>query len=320
VSGVLVIAETRRGTLRDVSLELVGAALALHEQGCTPVRVAVVDANPAPHADALRAPGVEEVLTVASPLEHFEPHLHAEAVLALIRAVDPDVVLTAHSVDGMGFAPAVAAVAGFGLATDVTGLSWEDGALVARRGVYGARLVATLEFPASGGVVLMLRPGEHPAATGAGTAPVRDADVHLDPALAAVEHLGYREADEGDVDITRSDFLLAIGRGVEEEGRIEQFVRLADDLGATLSVSRPLVDAGWVTAARQVGQSGKTVAPKVYLALGISGAVQHTTGIRNAETIIAINTDPEAPIFQLAHYGAVADLFDVADALPDHFG
>jgi electron transfer flavoprotein alpha subunit len=109
--------------------------------------------------------------------------------------------------------------------------------------------------------------------------------------------------------------LLSIGRGIGEQEAIPQFERLAEKLGAVLSVSRPLVDAGWMPNARQVGQSGKTVKPKVYLALGISGAVQHLAGMKASETIIAVNTDPEAAIFNVAHFGAVADLFDVAEEL-----
>jgi electron transfer flavoprotein alpha subunit len=130
----------------------------------------------------------------------------------------------------------------------------------------------------------------------------------------------YHEADAGDVDITKADFLLSIGRGVEEADNIPRFTELAERMGATLSVSRPLVDAGWMPSARQVGQSGKTVKPKVYLALGISGAVQHLAGMSGADTIIAVNTDPEAPIFSVADYGAVADLFEVAEELEQQFG
>jgi electron transfer flavoprotein alpha subunit len=137
--------------------------------------------------------------------------------------------------------------------------------------------------------------------------------------VAVVEHLGYVEAEAGDVDITASGFLLSIGRGVEDADGVAEFESIASKLSATLAVSRPLVDAGLVSAGRQVGQSGKTVKPKVYLALGISGAIQHLAGMRKADTIIAVNTDPEAPIFQVAHYGAVADLYDVARALPQHF-
>jgi electron transfer flavoprotein alpha subunit len=320
MSGVLVIAEARRGELRDVTFELVTAGLRAKEAGGGPVTVAVIAADPAAHADALNAAGVDEVVTVRSPSEHFEPHVHAKAVEALIGELAPTLVLAAHTVDSMGFAPAVAATGGHGLASDVIGVELGPDGPVARRGAYGDRLVATLAFPGKQTVVLMLRPGAYEAAArGGGSAQVREVAVALDDA-AVVEHVGFREADAGDVDITKADFLLSVGRGVEEEDQLEQFAELAEEIGATLAVSRPLVDSGWAPAARQVGQSGKTVAPKVYLALGISGAVQHLTGMRNAETIIAVNTDPEAPIFGAAHYGAVVDMFELAEALPKHFG
>ncbi|MHB1931350.1 MAG: electron transfer flavoprotein subunit alpha/FixB family protein, partial [Acidimicrobiales bacterium] len=130
-----------------------------------------------------------------------------------------------------------------------------------------------------------------------------------------VRHAAFEEAPQGDVDITTADFLLSIGRGIGEKDNVETFAKLAETMGATLSVSRPLVDAGWMPSSRQVGQSGKTVKPKVYLAMGISGAVQHLAGMKTSGTIIAVNSDPEAAIFRVAHYGAVLDLFEVAEEL-----
>jgi electron transfer flavoprotein alpha subunit len=128
-------------------------------------------------------------------------------------------------------------------------------------------------------------------------------------------HKEFTEQPKGDVDISTADFLLSIGRGVGEKENIATFERLAEKMGATLAVSRPLVDAGWMPSSRQVGQSGKTVKPRVYLAMGISGAVQHLAGMKASGTIIAINKDPEAAMFNTAHYGAVADLFEVAKEL-----
>jgi len=312
----MVVAETRRGELREVSLEAVAAALSLSRQGAGPVTVALIDAAPQAHAARLAATGVDEVVTVTSPRDHFEAHLTASAVAALFDALDPSLILAPHSVDGMGWAPAVAAERGLGFASDVIALEWVDGRPLARRGAYGDRLVATVDFPARERVLVMLRPGAvEPATEDAAPAPVRDAGIALDAAAAATEHLGFREPETGDVDITKADFLLCIGRGVEDEDDVERFQELAERLGAALTASRPLVDAGWLPASRQVGQSGKTVTPKVYLALGVSGAIQHLAGMRKAGTIIAVNTDPQAPIFGVAHYGAVADLFDVADAL-----
>ena len=319
MSDVLVIAETRRGELREVSLELVGAALAVKGAASGSVRVAVLDHEPERFAQALSADGVDEVLLVPTPTEHFEAHVAERAVRELIDAERPGLVLLGHTIDSLGFGPAVAAGRGLGFASDVTALSW-DGGPVASRGAYGDKLVAELEFPGKECTLLMLRPGAfEPVAADARPVSTRTVELALD-GVAATEHLGFEEVPDTGVDITKAPFLVSIGRGVEDKDELPRFEALAERFGATLSVSRPLVDAGWMPSARQVGQSGKTVKPRVYLALGISGAVQHLAGMRTAETIIAVNTDPEAPIFGVAHYGAVADLFEVADELEQALG
>ncbi len=302
--------------MREVSLELVGAALALKEEAGGPVAVAIIGAGATEHAASLGAAGVDEVLTVDAPTEDCEAHVHADALAALIEQESPAVVLLGHTIDSLGFGPAVAATLGLGFASDVTALGWEDGP-VATRGAYGGKVEVELDFPGKETTLLMLRAGAFEAAETSGDASARSVEA---PVEARTEQLGFREADAGDVDITKAEFLLSVGRGIEDKDALPQFEELAETMGATLSVSRPLVDAGWAPNARQVGQSGKTVKPKVYLALGISGAVQHLAGMQTADTIIAVNTDPEAPIFRVAHFGAVADLFDVADELADQFG
>lgn len=318
MSGILVVAETRRDELRSVTLELIGAALELKDAAGGRVTVAIVDADPSSFTGALAVSGVDEILTVTTPTPNFEAHVAQQVLEALVEAEQPDVILLGHTIDSMGFGPAVAARKGLGFASDVTAVSWDAGP-VAIRGAYGGKLVAELDFPGRERTLLMLRAGAfEPAEADGAAVGVRAVDVAFD--AAPTEHLDYREAATGDVDITKAEFLVSIGRGIEDKDNVAQFEDLADKLGATLSVSRPLVDAGWVSNARQVGQSGKTVQPKVYLALGISGAVQHLAGMQKADTIIAVNTDPEAPIFSVAHYGAVADLFDVAEALEQHFG
>lgn len=315
---ILAVAETRRGELRDVSLELIAAGRSLMDATGGRLAVAVLAPEPGRFLEPLSVEGVDEVLLVSAPAEHFEPHVAQAALEALIESESPDVVLIGHTVDGMGFAPAAAARLGLGFASDVVSAGWEQG-LVATRGAYGDKLVAELDFPGRDRALLMIRAGAYEPAQGSGSAQAREVQVDLSGA-ARSEHVEFREAAVGDVDITRADFLLSVGRGIGDRDNLPQFEELADRLGATLSVSRPLVDAGMISNARQVGQSGKTVKPKVYLALGISGAVQHLAGMRKADTIIAVNTDPEAPIFTVAHYGAVADLFEVAEALEQHFG
>jgi electron transfer flavoprotein alpha subunit len=314
MSGVLVVAETRRGELRDVSLELIAAAIGVKQASGGRLAVAVVDHEPRRFVQALSVEGVDELLLVATPNEHFEAHVSQRALEQLIESEQPALVLLGYTIDSLGFGPAVAAHLGLGFASDVTSVSWAD-APRATRGAYGDKLVAELEFPGKQSTLVMLRAGIlEPATAGAQAPPTRDVELALE-GVAATEHLGFEEVQDTGVDITKAPFLFSIGRGVEDKDEIPRFEALAERFGATLSVSRPLVDAGWVPSARQVGQSGKTVKPRVYLALGISGAVQHLAGMRTAETIIAVNTDPEAPIFGVAHYGAVADLFEVADEL-----
>jgi electron transfer flavoprotein alpha subunit len=315
MSGVLVVAETRQGQLREVSPELVGAGLGIKGQAGDRLAVAVIGSGADAHANALSAAGVDEVLTVTGAPENCEAHVHADVLTALIEQERPTLVLLGHTIDSLGVGPAVAAGLGLGFASDVTGLAWDDGP-VATRGAYGGKVETELDFPGKDTTLLMLRAGAFEAASGGGGAPVREVEVAAEP---RTEQLGFREVEAGDVDITKAEILLSVGRGIEDKDALPQFEELAETMGATLSVSRPLVDAGWVSNARQVGQSGKTVKPKVYLALGISGAVQHLAGMQNADTIIAVNTDPEAPIFRVAHYGAVADLFDVADELAAKF-
>jgi electron transfer flavoprotein alpha subunit len=305
---VLVVAEHLRGQLREVTLELITAARELGE----PVSVAVIARDPNALADAVNRAGVAEILTVAVEAEEFENDVYQQALEALIQERQPTVTLLGFTVNSMGFAPALAAKLGLGFASDVFAVRREGGELVAERSFYGAKVSAEIEFPQER-VLLLLRPTAWAPVEEAGSATVSDFSVTVSGSRA--RHLEYVEAPAGDVDITTADFLLSVGRGIGEKENLPQFEELAQKLGATLSVSRPIVDAGWMTSARQVGQSGKTVKPKVYLALGISGAVQHLAGMKTSGTIIAVNTDPEAAIFNVAHYGAVADLFEVAEEL-----
>jgi len=318
MSGVLVVGEIDRDGIRPGTAELISAGAALSEQGAGPLAVALIAADAASHTATVNLAGVAEILVVASPEPRFEAHVAQVALEALIASRNPAVVLAGHTVDSLGFVPAVAARGKHGFASDVTGVSWSGG-VIARRGAYGDKLSAELDFPAKGTVLVLLREGAFAPAEGGGGATISAPDLELGDA-ARSEHVELLEPPSGDVDITKADFLLAIGRGIDDEERVPEMQELADKMGATLSASRPLVDAGWVSGAQQVGQSGKTVTPKVYLALGISGAVQHVAGMSKAKTIIAVNSDPEAPIFAIAQYGAVADLFEVAAELEQQFG
>ena len=306
---VLVVAEHLRGAVRDVTRELVTAGRTLG-----PVTVAVIARDPEPLVATVDVEGVAEIVTVPAGADEFEGGTYQHVLEALIAARRPRVVLLGFTVNAMGYAPAVAAKLGLGYASDVHGVALEGDAVVATRSFYGGKVDAELEFPGAETVLLLLRPTTWAPAEGVGGASVSSLAVDVGPSWA--RHLEFVEAVAStDVDITQADFLLSIGRGIGDVDAISQFEELATKMGATLSVSRPIVDAGWMPASRQVGQSGKTVKPKVYLAFGISGAVQHLAGMKASGTIIAVNTDPEASIFNVAHYGAAVDLFDVAEEL-----
>jgi electron transfer flavoprotein alpha subunit len=307
---VLIVAEHLRGELRPITLELVSAAKELEDE----TAVAVIAKDPAALADQVDVDGVNEIVSVKVEQEEFENDVYLQAVEQLVSERSPDVVLVGFTINSMGFAPALAAKLGLGFASDVFALRREGDDLVAERSFYGSKVNAEVEFLGHERVLLMLRPTSWPPAEGDGAAVESQLEVTISGSRA--RHVDYQEvAAAGDVDITSADFLLSVGRGVGEKENLEQFEGLADKMGATLSASRPLVDQGWMPSSRQVGQSGKTVKPKVYLALGISGAVQHLAGMKTSGTIIAVNTDPEAAIFNVAHYGAVADLFEVAEEL-----
>jgi electron transfer flavoprotein alpha subunit len=334
MSGVLVCAELRGAELRPVSFELIAAGRSLSEQGAGPLAVVLIGAEDEirAHVEQLQRTGVEEIVLVPTPLEHFEAHVTQAALEALIERRRPSIVLAGHTVDSLSFAPALAARGGHGFASDVLGASWHGGGLQAERGAFSERLIAELDFPGKATVVLLLRAGAFASADAAeeqSADPARRTErqnpadgephvtrVELDLIGAArSERVELRAAPIGDVDIEKADFLLAVGRGVGSAEKMPRIERLAEQIGATLAISGPLVEAGWGSRTRKVGQSGKTVAPRVYLALGISGAAQHLAGMSRSRTIVAVNSDPDARIFDVAHHGAVADLFEVADAL-----
>jgi len=306
---VLVVAEHLRGEVRDVTRELVTAGKELG-----PVTVAVIASDPESLVAGVDVEGVAEIVTVAAGAAEFESDTYRQALEALIAARTPKVVLIGFTVNAMGYAAAVAAKLGLGFASDVHGVTLEGETVVATRSFYGGKVHGEVEFPGAATVILALRPTTWPPAEGAGGASRSTFDLAPSPSRA--RHVEFVEpAASTDVDITQADLLFSVGRGIGDADALPELEALASRMGAVLSVSRPVVDAGWMPSSRQVGQSGKTVKPKVYLAFGISGAVQHLAGMKASGTIVAVNTDPEASIFGVAHYGAVADLFDVVEEL-----
>jgi electron transfer flavoprotein alpha subunit len=314
MSGILVIAEQRRGELRPASLELVTAAQGLRRADDA-VAVCVLGAAPENFVKALCVAGVDEIVTIKVPAAEFDPDTFESALGALIAQRNPDVVLVAHSVDSFGYAAALAVRLGLGFATDVFNVERVDGELVATRGGYGQKVNVEVEFPRLSTVLLAIRGNVYKAPEQAASPKVTAFEAPQAASRAAGREFIELSAGD-DIDMAAAEFILTIGRGIGEEAKVAQFRELADAIGATLGCSRPIADAGWLPKSRQVGQSGKTAsACKLYVAMGVSGAIQHLAGMKHVSTIVAVNSDAEASIFGVAKYGIVGDIFEIADEL-----
>jgi electron transfer flavoprotein alpha subunit len=317
MSDVLAVAEHRRGELRDVSYELVTVGSQLADATGGDLHLAVISGDVDEYADSLNLEGVDTIHTVEYG-EEFNHDVYAQVVEQLYDAVGPQVLLTPNSVNGLDYGPAVANSLGLTYVSDAVDVSLEDSTLTATREMYSGKVETTTEVDADA-VAVSIRGAEWPATEARGDAAIEAFDADVDESAVKSTVKGFEEVGGGDVDITEADVLVSVGRGIEEEENLDLVRDLADALDATLSSSRPIVDNGWLPKNRQVGQSGKVVTPEFYIAIGISGAVQHVAGMKGAENIVAINTDPNAPIYDIADYGIVDDLFDVVPALIEEF-
>lgn len=318
--GILIVAEHMDGALRDITGEMIGAASALNDTLGGPLLVAVIGDEDGSLTEAANLEGVDEVLSIAAPHAHFDAALYEEAVCALAEERAPGAIFIAHSAAGMAYGPAVAARLGSGFASDVFDVQAAGGEISVTRGGYGGKVNMELGFAGKGCVTLMLRGATFAAPESTGSASVTPLAPDFSALTGQSAHLEYQPAPPADVDIAKADFIISVGRAVQDDKNIPTFAALADRLGATFGCSRPVADSGWLPKAHQVGQSG-TIASncKLYIALGISGAVQHLAGMKHVETIIAVNTDANAPMFNVAHYGATVDIFELAEALEKEF-
>lgn len=320
MSTILVVAEHRGGALRDATLEAMGAALGLAQAGGHQVVTALLADDPASLAGPLmnRTHGLKQV--AHADLANYNPELYLPVLSDMVSALEPVAVLMAHTSQGMDLGPALAGRLGLPAITDCSAVEASEGAFKVRRQVYAGKVSEELRLKPAATWVITLQGGAfEPAAEGAAATEVEDVTLtDLTPAHDRV-FLEYLEAALDDVDIAAADILVSVGRGIGGPDNIPLAEALAEKLGATVSCSRPVADQGWLPKTRQVGTSGKTVKPKIYIALGISGAFQHQAGMKNSGTIIAVNKDPRAPIFQVAHYGIVDDLFKVLPVLTERF-
>jgi electron transfer flavoprotein alpha subunit len=307
----LVIAATLDASVVAHTYELITAAQELGE----PITVALLSAHASALAEELNVAGVDTIIPVPMTSEQFESDAWRETLTRLIRVRAPQRVLMNYTINSAAVAGAIAADLGLGFAADVIAMQLDAERLTVTRPLHGGKAHAELRFPQIGRQLLLLRSGIWPINDGAGNATFET----FSPGehRRRVRHLGFEDLDQADEDLGSAELVLGIGRGVGDSKAVPRFEELANQLGAALAASRPVVDRGWLPRTRQVGQSGVTVKPRVYLALGISGAPQHLAGMLGSEIIIAVNADPGAPIFDIAHYGAAVDLFLVADALAE---
>jgi len=315
---ILVYIEQRDGAVRPVAREALGEAKRLAATLGGPVTAVWCGSTDADLA-SLGEAGAEKVLVAKhEAFARYDGAGYAAAVAAAARATGAKLVLLGASSLGKDLAPRVAALLGVGLAADCTALETDGGRLVARRPVMAGKAYEKLAFPLSPAMATLRPKVFAAAAPEAGrTAEVEPLAFEWDATAPRAVVTGVTGATGGKPDLTESETIVSGGRGLKGPEHFALLEQLADALGATVGASRAVVDAGWRPHGDQVGQTGKTVSPKLYVAVGISGAIQHLAGMSSSRCIVAINKDPEAPIFKVADYGVVGDLFEVVPALTE---
>jgi len=325
---VLVITEQREGKWNKVSFETLAAAQQIARETGGSLSAAVIGKGVAALAGELTGFQLDEVLLVEHDLlEKYTPDGFTIALRQLIEQSKPDLVLLPHTYQVRDFAPKLAASlnkgsagqAGRGMIGDCIGYRHEGGKLTFVRQMFQGRTNADVVFLGDPPWIASFQAGAFRADLAAkhasGKAPAKPVNVDLQPAQIRTKPLElFREAKQA-VDLTQAPVLVSIGRGIKAPENIPLAEKLAKALGGEICASRPICDEGWLPMDRQIGSSGQTVAPKLYLALGISGAIQHVVGMKGSRTIAAINKDQNAPIFEVADYGVVGDLFEIVPAL-----
>ncbi|MET1123720.1 MAG: electron transfer flavoprotein subunit alpha/FixB family protein [Archaeoglobaceae archaeon] len=306
---VFCVAEHRFGELNPLSVELLNLANKLKGDGTS--EAVVIGKEVGKFAEEL-AKYADRVWKIEDDsLENYNPELYIDVLMQLFEKEKPDLVLVGHTAQGSEFAPYLAAKMNAPVVTDIVGAEAKDGLKVTRY-IFQGKLMVDVKVK-SLPAVLTVRQGVFKEGAEVNGEIV---EANVKPSKEANRKFRrYIEPEVGEVDISQADVIVAVGRGIEDASNIELAEELAKLLGGVVAGSRPVIDAGWLPKDRQVGISGKIVKPKLYLALGISGAFQHVMGMKDSELIIAVNKDPEAPIFGVAHYGVVADLFEIVPEL-----
>jgi electron transfer flavoprotein alpha subunit len=320
---ILVIAEQREGKLNRVSWETVAAAQAIATETGATVEAAVFGSGIAGIAQEVAGKKVAKVYAIESPkLAKYEPDGVVAALKAFIQQKQPTLVLMPHTYQVRDFAPQLATALQRTLISDAVGFHKSDagGKLVFTRQMFQGKFAADVSFACPAPHFVTFQSGAFrgdKAEAGASPAPVEAVTAQVPDGVQRNQPEDpFKEAKQA-VDLTQAEIIVSVGRGIKEQKNIELAKALADALGGEIAASRPICDSGWLPMDRQIGSSGQTVSPKLYLAVGISGAIQHIVGMKGSRSIIAINKDAEAPIFEIADFGVVGNLFDIVPALTE---
>jgi electron transfer flavoprotein alpha subunit len=316
---MLVVVEQRAGKLNRVSWETIAAGQAIAAQTGWTLEAAVAGSNVAAIAGEVAAKKIAKVYDIESAkLEPYTPDAFAHALKAFLENHPAKLVLMPHTYQVRDFVPKLATALKTTVISDVIGCKYEGGNLLFTRQMFQGKFVADVRFTGAGPCFATFQNGSFradKAEAGATAAPVETVNVDVpDSVVRNKPQEVFKEAKQA-VDLTQAEIIVSVGRGIKEQKNIELAQQLATALGGELAASRPICDSGWLPMDRQIGSSGQTVAPKLYLALGISGAIQHIVGMKGARSIVAINKDSEAPIFEIADYAVVGNLFDIVPPL-----
>ncbi len=319
--GILVVAEQRQGQLNKVTWETLVAAQQLAAAVGQKLRVVVMGKGVNAIAEEFSGKRLDEVLLVENDLlADYTPDGYALALQQVLQQASPYLVLMPHTYQVREFLPKLATSVGRGVIGDCVGCRKDGDKLVFIRQMFQGRTNADITLAGDPPYFATFQAGAFRAdqlAAGAGKAPMQSLSVSLDAAQIRTRPLELFQEAKQAVDLSQAEVIIAVGRGIKEAANLPLAQKLAELLGGELGASRPICDEGWLPLERQIGSSGQTVAPKLYLALGISGAIQHVVGMKGSRTIVAINKDANAPIFEVADYGIVGDLFEIIPPLTE---
>lgn len=318
--GIWIVAEQREGELRKISYELVSEGRRLADQLGQPLIALLLGSNIKEKSSELGKYGADKVIVADDErLATYTTDAYASVIAELAQAHEPAIMLLGASVQGKDLSGRLAAKLGVGVAQDCVEFSIDGGTLVAKRPIYAGKAYATVTYKDSVPQMATARPNvlELNEPDESRSAEVVDAEFSLDDSQLKTKVVEFQQEAGGKIDLTEAERIVSGGRGMKGPENYNILEELANLVEATVGASRSAVDAGWRPHSDQVGQTGKVVSPNLYIACGISGAIQHLAGMSTSKVIVAINKDPEAPIFQKADYGVVGDLFDVVPALTE---